>query len=93
MPAGFYLISYFSIATVIIESRAVLSWRVLTPWAVSFVTAASWIFGLRFLMTSYFGGIDHLSTGFFLRGALNIFCSLMLGMWWREDWKNYAPKE
>ncbi len=93
LPAGFYLISYFSIATVIIESRAILSWRVLTPWIASFLAASTWIFGSNFLLLSYFSGTNHLSTGFFFRGALNIFFCLFIGMWWREDWKNFSPKE
>ena len=93
LPAGFYLISYFSIATVIIESRCVLSWRVLTPWIASFLAASCWIFGSNFLIISYFSGTDHLGTGFFLRGAANIFACFMFGMWWREDWKNFSPKD
>ena len=93
LPAGFYLISYFSIATVIIESRAILSWRILTPWLASFLAAALWIFGSNFLIIYYFSGTDHLSIGFFIRGAINVLCCLILGMMWREDWKNFSPKE
>ena len=93
VPAGFYLISYFAAATVIIESRSILSWRILTPWAVSFTLAACWIFGLKLLMISYYANSNYYTVGLFMRGVLNILISLILGLWWRQDWKNYAPKE
>ena len=49
---------------------------------------------LDFLVIYYFSGTDHLNhIGFFIRGAINVLCCLILGMMWREDWKNFSPKE